>query len=114
MIGPMRASFVGGAFVAWRVERMETIAAAGFPAARRVDAISLEPGSTTPSGHWVLTGMTTNARYTTRDETTALTSRQEPLGRTEASLTALIPIRKSSSWWSLTQDERRSILEAQS
>jgi chlorite dismutase len=34
--------------------------------------------------------------------------------RPGASHCALIPIRKDAKWWSLTQDERRSILEERS
>jgi chlorite dismutase len=63
---------------------------------------------------WTLRGITSNTRYTTRDETTALTSVQEGLGRTRATRAALIPIRKSEAWWALAQDERREIFEEQS
>ncbi len=40
--------------------------------------------------------------------------RQEGLGRPQARLAALIPIRKSAAWWELAQDERRAIFEEQS
>ena len=39
---------------------------------------------------------------------------QAGLGRAEATCAALIPIRKSSAWWELTQEERRSIFEDKS
>jgi hypothetical protein len=37
-----------------------------------------------------------------------------PLGRAEATLAAMIPIRKSEAWWALAQDERRAIFEDRS
>nr|WP_315855195.1 chlorite dismutase family protein [Chenggangzhangella methanolivorans] len=107
-------SFIGGASGPWRVERIEAIAGAALPPVRFVDVVTVEPGAPKPPGEWVLTGATSNTRYTTRIETSALTAKQEPLGRSDATLAALIPIRKSPSWWSLAQDERRSIFEAQS
>ena len=36
------------------------------------------------------------------------------LGRPEATLAALIPIRKNAEWWAMTQDERRNVFEEQS
>ena len=39
---------------------------------------------------------------------------QAELGRPEARCAALIPIKKSSAWWQLTQDERRGIFEDKS
>jgi chlorite dismutase len=53
-------------------------------------------------------------RYVTRAERDALAGLQEPLGRPAATRAALIPIRKSEAWWSLTQDERRRIFEERS
>ena len=41
-------------------------------------------------------------------------TRQQGLGRPEATCAALIPIRKNPAWWALTQDERRSVLEERS
>ena len=40
--------------------------------------------------------------------------RQQGLGRPEADCAVLIPIRKNTKWWALTQDERRQIFEEQS
>lgn len=53
-------------------------------------------------------------RYVERDEKRALVAKQPVLGRFEATHAALIPIRKSAVWWSLPQDERLAIFEAQS
>lgn len=62
----------------------------------------------------VLRGCTSNTRYTTATETAELRAKQAGLGRPEATLAALIPIRKSEEWWQLAQDERRAILAGQS
>lgn len=50
-------------------------------------------------------------RYVRRTERSALVARQLPLGRSEATCAALIPITKSPTWWDLPQDERRAIFE---
>jgi chlorite dismutase len=61
-----------------------------------------------------MSGVVSNARYVTRDERNQLETRQPSLGRTEATCAALIPLKKSTAWWSLAQDERRDILETRS
>ena len=63
---------------------------------------------------WRLRGYTSNSRYTTAAETSELRAIQADLGRPQATLAALIPIRKSDEWWQLAQDERRTILGEQS
>lgn len=63
---------------------------------------------------WMLRGVTSNARYITRDEKVSLVNKQVALGRPTATHAALIPIRKSQKWWELTQDERRAIFEEKS
>jgi chlorite dismutase len=63
---------------------------------------------------WVLRGVTSNERYVTRSEHTALVANQAPLGRREATRAALIPVRKTDGWWELSQDERRTIFEERS
>src|SRR5436853_7812938 len=68
-----------------------------------------------PSGaKWLLRGITSSERYTTRREHQKLVVRQPKLGRSEATYAALIPITKSVSWWNLSQDERRRIFETRS
>ena len=61
-----------------------------------------------------LSGVLSHERYTTRSEKTALVCRQQAMGRREARLGALIPIKKSQAWWDLTQDERRAIFDERS
>lgn len=67
-----------------------------------------------PPGAWTLKGAAGHVRYTTRAELTSLGEKSVALGRPEATCAALIPIRKSSAWWGLAQDERRAIYEEQS
>jgi chlorite dismutase len=68
-----------------------------------------------PSGAgWMLRGVTSHERYVTRAEHEVLAARSPALGRLEATLAALIPIKKSRSWWELAQDERRAIFEDRS
>ncbi|MDB5503739.1 MAG: chlorite dismutase, partial [Tardiphaga sp.] len=55
-----------------------------------------------------------HVRYVERSEKTALVAVQAGLGRPEATMAALIPIRKSAAWWDLTQEERRHIFEDKS
>jgi chlorite dismutase len=65
-------------------------------------------------GIWTLKGIVSNLRYTEKEDKDKLTTIQEDLGRPQATLAALIPIRKSQAWWNLAQDERRSIMEKKS
>ena len=111
---PIAVSIAGGGAGAWRVDRMEQVRG---PSLERVPRLALVegPGATIPAGaRWVLQGVTSNERYTTRQEREALLAVQEPLGRPTATRAALIPIKKSADWWSLAQDERRAIFEERS
>jgi len=63
---------------------------------------------------WRLSGVVSNLRYTTAAEAERLVSHSAGLGRAEAKRGVLIPIRKSSAWWALAQDQRRQIYEEQS
>lgn len=113
MSAPTLVSFVGGGSGLWRIERMDTLAGDGLTAVERLDVVAGEPGAS-GLGAWVLSGTTSNVRYTTRREAASLTARQEGLGRPGSTCAALIPIRKSAAWWALAQDERRELFEAQS
>jgi chlorite dismutase len=107
-------TFVGGDAGIWRVARMETILGEPIPDAKKLDII---PGSAVldhRQASWVLRGITSNERYVVRDEKDQLVAKQAGLGRPEATHTALIPIRKNAAWWSLSQDERRTVFEEQS
>jgi len=108
-------SFVGGETGTYRVLRMSTVV--GEPLTE-VAAVTPHPvhlaTSQDPNASWVLRGTNSALRYTERTETEALKAIQPPLGRPECSCAALIPIRKSDAWWTLSQDERRAIFETRS
>jgi hypothetical protein len=106
--------FVGGTTGEWRVEGLTVLC--GPPLTRPVRLAVLENDATLTTGHpdWILRGVTSHQRYTTRAEALALASAQPSLRRPEATNAVLIPIRKSALWWSLPQDERRAIYEERS
>lgn len=103
--------FVAGDAGEWRVDAISTVVGDGVAAAARL-ARSDAP---VPSGAvWTLAGTTSNVRYATRSDVTALRAVQQGLGRPQATRAALIPIRKSAAWWELAQDERMAIFHQQS
>jgi hypothetical protein len=110
---PRLFTFAGGSSGAWRVEQLRTVVGAGLPGASHVDVVAGGPEAAADAA-WRLRGIVSNERYVERTEKDALVARQEGLGRGASSRAALIPIRKSASWWALTQDERRQVFEAQS
>lgn len=105
-------SFVAGTRGMWKIDRITPVTGESLPMAPKIDVVE----SATQQAHvanslWQLQGVTSNVRYTTHDEITELKRKQEGLGRPEANRAALIPIRKTNAWWSLAQDERRTIFE---
>ena len=105
-------TFVGGETGAWIIDRSEVIAGEPIAQAKRLD---IKRGDFELSQKsWALRGAISHARYTTHEESLKLNAKQPALGRVEATLAALIPIRKSSVWWTLAQDERRAIYEERS
>jgi chlorite dismutase len=112
---PLLVTFVGGETGPWVIERLDTVAGSPLDRATRLEvaegtASSLAGGK--PA--WVLRGVTSNERYVSGVEHTALVTRQESLGRAASTRAALIPITKSDGWWELPQDERRRIFEESS
>ena len=114
MAPPLLVAFAGGPTGTWRVERIDVVRGDALPAVERLEVTEGKAAAVPSDAVWVLRGTTSNARYVTRAEQAALEARQQPLGRREATSAALIPIRKSSAWWLLAQDERREIFEARS
>jgi hypothetical protein len=112
-VEPLPVAFAGGAQGAWRVVSIAPVAG---PVLRTVERVAVVEGAGPPpaGAAWVLRGVTSNARYTTRAEQAALAAAQPALGRPEATRAALIPVRKAAAWWALAQDERRAILEERS
>lgn len=110
-MNPRLYSFVGGAAGQWSVLSASAIVGEPLPRVERVDIVAGSVLALPADAKWVLRGVTSNARYSTRDEKDSLTRTQAALGREGSTLGALIPIRKSAKWWDLTQDERREIFE---
>jgi hypothetical protein len=106
-------SFVGGYSGPWRVVSIRSIVGDGIANADRLDVVP-GPASQPEGAKWCLRGLTSNERYVNRLEKNRLTAKQPSLGRSQATCAALIPIRKSSAWWTLAQDERRKIFEESS
>jgi chlorite dismutase len=111
---PEAATFVGSQKGVWKVTGMETINGSPLEKVQRLEIVSGLMAKVPPGAKWLLRGVTSSERYTTRHEHQKLIARQPKLGRPEATYAALIPITKSASWWSLSQDERRRIFETQS
>ena len=111
---PRLFTFVGGASGLWTVTDVKAVIGEPLAVTQRLDiingSVSIPPDGT----KWILRGATSNERYATRSEKDLMVAKQTALGRPEATCAALIPIRKNAQWWSLTQDERRTIFEDRS
>ena len=105
--------FIGCETGEWKVISINTLK--GNPLSS-VTHLKKTPGSLEKSdqGLWTLKGIVSNLRYTEKAEKEKLVAIQEDLGRPIATQAAFIPIRKSSAWWNLAQDERRKIMEESS
>lgn len=112
MSSPVTVRFTAGDEGPWRITAVQAVIGDTLAPAARL-AVAEKPEAAT-RGVWSLSGTTSNVRYANRAEVTALRARQAGLDRPEATRAALIPVRKSDSWWALAQDERRDILEEQS
>lgn len=109
---PFFVSFAAGDLGAWQVDRISAVTGDSLPMAARIDVIeSAAPRPCFVNSVWQLRGVTSNVRYTRHEELAEMERKQEGLHRPEATKAALIPIRKTSAWWSLAQDERRTIFE---
>lgn len=107
---PLTVAFAGGDTGLWQVERVNAVVGPGLPIVSRLNMVEGRqdiPGTPT----WILRGVTSNLRYTNQEEVAALVAKQEQLGRSHATLAALIPISKSEEWWQLSQDVRREVME---
>jgi hypothetical protein len=110
-------AFLGGAAGTWTVERLAAVTGDALPPVERIHVEAfIRPAPAgddggRPACAWVLRGVAGHVRYVEGTEKRALDAVSPPLGRPEATRAALIPIRKSSAWWALPQDERRAIFE---
>jgi chlorite dismutase len=109
-LGDRLVRFEGGQTGRWRVLAIRPVQGDGLPHAERVAVYPGDEPSPLES-QWTLSGVISNIRYVERPEQQELTLKQAPLGRSEATMAALIPIRKTAAWWNLTQEERRNIFE---
>src|SRR5690349_4131689 len=106
------ATFVAGIAGPWRIEGIRPIRGEPLIPADRLDVHATHAVAET--GNWLLRGVAGHVRYVNGKEKLQLDAVSPPLGRAEATLAALIPIRKSPAWWTLPQDERRAIFEERS
>jgi hypothetical protein len=105
--------FIGGNRGQWKILKMDTVRGEALGQVSHLKII--QSSLTKPhEGLWALKGLVSNLRYTEKQEKEKLESIQADLGRRQATHAALIPIRKSETWWMLAQDERRKIIETQS
>ena len=107
-------TFIGRKHGRMRVVAHTTLAGPPIAAADGVDMVAGVAMELPADALWALHGVSTNDRYTTRTERSELTLKQARIGRPEATCAALILLRKRSDWWALPQEERRTILEADS
>src|SRR3982751_1208482 len=94
----LRTAFRAGSTGQWRVDRVAAIMGAPLEQAPALDVVEGD-GAHADDAIWTLRGVTSNERYVTRRERASLTTKQQPLGRPEATRAVLIPIRKSDAWW---------------
>jgi hypothetical protein len=107
-------AFVGGVIGQWRVVDIKTVVGDALADVTRLNIVAGAVQGLPEDAKWLLRGLTSNERYVVRLEKDQLVAKQPNLGRREATCAALIPIRKTASWWNLAQDERRRIFEESS
>lgn len=111
---PRLFTFVGGTTGRWTVTDVKSVIGESLTQTQRLDIIQGSLAVPPDGAKWILRGTTSNERYAIRSEKDLMVAKQTALGRSEATCAALIPIRKNAQWWSLTQDERRTIFEDRS
>lgn len=107
-------TFVGGDAGTWLVARIAAVRGDPLEQVARVAVVDRSLDGLPSGAKWLLRGVTSHERYVTRHEHELLAAKTPVLGRAEATCAALIPIKKSASWWELAQDERRAIFENRS
>lgn len=107
-------SFIGGSEGPWQVISCEAIIGAPLETVQRLKVLKVPSTNLAERGAWVLQGFTSNVRYAERHEINQLRAKQEGLDRPASSCAALIPIKKTIEWWSMSQEERRAVFESQS
>jgi len=87
--------FSGADSGAWIIQSMQTIIGKSLPNAKRLIINNAQP----VSAQWSLKRVSSNLRYTTTHEKEKLDVGKLSLGRKEATMATLIPIRKNENWW---------------
>jgi len=113
-MNPRLFTFVGGTTGAWVVTKNTPVLGESLADIVRLAIVNTAVAVLPEGAQWMLRGVTSNERYTTRAEKDQLVATQAAIGRPEATHAALIPIRKNAAWWTLTQDERRAIFQERS
>ncbi len=113
-MNPRLFTFVGGSYGPWKIVRFETVVGAPLARPERLNIVNGSIARPPEGTAWVLRGVTSNERYVNKDEKAKLAATQAALGRPECTRAALIPIRKNTQWWALTQEERRQVFEESS
>ena len=90
---------------------MQVARGEGLAPVSSLEVVSASKAPIAAPAVWRIDGQISNLRYATRTELKALRSKQEPLGRAHVRFAAMIPIKKTTAWWELAQDERRAIFE---
>ncbi len=106
-------TFAGGDEGTWRVRSVEAVTGTSLPEVERL-AVLENTRTSPPRAAWSLVGVVGHERYVEAREHVDLAARSPALGRPEATRAALIPIRKSDAWWTLSQDHRRAIFQERS
>lgn len=112
-LGKRLVSFAGGDIGEWTVNSIKPVLGESLAEVKRVK-VCYPPLDPALEKAWELNGVISNVRYVEKNEKAELSSKQAGLGRPEATMAALIPIKKSPAWWDMTQDQRREIFEARS
>ena len=107
-------AFIGGNVGPWRIESIRPVIGESLALADRLDLCEEFLGALPPGASWLLRGVVSNTRYTNRREQDELAAVQPIIGRADSTCAALIAIMKSATWWALSQDERREIIETRS
>jgi chlorite dismutase len=113
MTGPVQVSFAAGAHGIWRIDAIRSVRGDPLTPAERLAVREGQPERDNGAA-WQLNGVTSNLRYTQREERDRLADNQQGLSRPTSTRAVLIPICKSEAWWALAQDERRIIMEERS
>jgi chlorite dismutase len=98
----------------WEISTIQPIIGDPLPAASFLKIQQAGIANVEKDSVWSLKGFTSNLRYAEKAEKEKLQVLHAELGKTTATLAALIPIRKNDAWWALAQDERRKIFESTS